>query len=257
MAAWIDSHCHLPSLDDPGAALERARAAGVTDVVTVGTDLGSSADGVDLAATTPGVHATVGLHPHDASRLGDEWDALERLAASPGVVGVGETGFDLHYRHSSPADQERAFRAHVGLARRLGIALVIHTRDAWEDTFRVLGSEELPPEVVFHCFTGGPDEARRALGLGASLSFSGIASFKGADDVRAAAAATPPDRLLVETDAPYLAPVPHRGRPNEPAYVVEVGRAVAGARGEDEERTAEASATTARRVFRLGPPEAP
>jgi len=206
---------------------------------------------VDLASADPWLHATVGLHPHDASRLDDEWDALERLAASPAVVGIGETGFDLHYRHSPPADQEKAFRAQVALARRLGLVLVIHTREAWDDTFRVLGSEELPAEVVFHCFTGGPAEARRALDLGASLSFSGIASFKGAGDVRAAAALTPPDRLLVETDAPYLAPVPHRGRPNEPAYVVEVGRAVAAARGDGEDAVAGASAVTARRVFGL------
>lgn len=252
MAAWTDSHCHLPSLDEPEAALERAHAAGVTQVVSVGTDLASSEQCVALATAHAGVSATVGLHPHDASRLDAEWDALERLARSDGVVGIGETGFDLHYRHSPPADQERAFRAHVRLAHRLGLALVVHTREAWDDTFRVLESEDRPAEVVFHCFTGGPAEAHRALRLGASLSFSGIASFKGADDVREAAALTPPDRLLVETDAPYLAPVPHRGRRNEPAFVVDVGRAVAGARGEPAERVAEASAATARRVFGPG-----
>lgn len=249
MGAWVDSHCHLPSLDDPGAALDRARAEGVVEVVTVGTDLASSQAGVGLTAAHPGVAATVGLHPHDAVRLDDEWEALERLAGARGVVGVGETGFDLHYRHSPPADQERAFRAQIGLAGRLGRALVIHTREAWDDTFRVLESEDLPAEVVFHCFTGGPAEARRALELGASLSFSGIVTFKGADDVRAAAALTPPDRLLVETDAPYLAPVPHRGRPNEPAFVVEVGRALAATRGEPDDEVAEATAATARRVF--------
>lgn len=230
--SWFDSHCHLSSLaDGADVALERARAAGVDAVVCVGTDLATSRDAIDVAARHGDVAPTVGLHPHDASRFGAEWDELEVLAAAPAVVAVGETGFDLHYRHSSPDEQEVAFRAQIRLAHRLGRALVIHTRDAWDDTFRVLSDVGVPDRTVFHCFTGGPDEARRALALGASLSFSGIVSFKNADEVRAAAALTPLDRMLVETDAPYLAPVPHRGRDNEPAWVVDVGRALATAAG--------------------------
>src|SRR5207342_3046048 len=141
-------------------------------------------------------------------------DHLVALASNPAVVAIGETGFDFYYHHSPVAEQEAAFRAQIALARQLGIALVIHTRDAWDDTFRVLEDAGVPERTVFHCFTGGPDEARRALDLGCWLSFSGIVSFKNADDVRAAAAITPLDRVLVETDAPYLAPVPHRGREN-------------------------------------------
>jgi TatD DNase family protein len=229
---WVDSHCHLQSLEggaDP--ALERARAAGVAWVVCVGTDLASTRAAVDLSARHPDVAATAGLHPHDASHFDEEWPALADLARAPEVVAVGETGFDFYYRHSPADEQERAFRAQIALAHELERALVIHTRDAWDDTFRVLTDAGVPERTVFHCFTGGPDEARRALDLGAWVSFSGIVSFKNADDVRAAAVVTPFERILVETDAPYLAPVPHRGRENEPAWVVDVGHALAAATG--------------------------
>ena len=247
---WVDSHCHLPSLSggaDP--ALERARTAGVEAVVCVGTDLATSRASLDLAERHADVLATVGLHPHDASKLTLEWDELEQLARTPSVVAVGETGFDFYYRHSSPEDQEAAFRAQITLAQQLGLALVIHTRDAWDDTFRVLADAGVPERTVFHCFTGGPDEARRALALGAFLSFSGIVSFKNADDVRAAAALTPLDRMLVETDAPYLAPVPHRGRENEPAWVADVGAALAAATGRSPDEIAAATRATATTVF--------
>lgn len=227
---WVDAHCH-PQMCSGGAdaAIERARAAGVVAMVVVGTDLASSREAVELAERHDDVHATVGLHPHDASRLGDEWDALTALAAHPAVVAIGEAGFDFHYRHSPPDAQDAAFRAQIRLAHELDRPLVIHSREAWDETFRVLSEERVPRRTVFHCFTGGPREADLALELGAALSFSGIVSFKSADDVRAAALRCPADRLLVETDAPYLAPVPHRGRENEPAYVGAVGAAVADA----------------------------
>jgi TatD DNase family protein len=254
--AWVDSHAHLTALSG-GAddALTRARAAGVAAVVCVGTDAASSGAAVELAARHEDVTGTVGLHPHDAARLEDEWDELARLAAGPGVVAVGETGLDYHYLHS-PADQQRAaFRRHVGLARALGLALVVHSRDAWDDTFRVLAEEPPARATVLHCFTGGPDEAGRALELGCWLSFSGVVSFKNAADVRAAAAATPLDRMLVETDAPYLAPVPHRGAENEPAFVPLVGAAVAAAAGRDPAEVAAATRAGARAVF--GSPATP
>jgi TatD DNase family protein len=251
---WVDSHCHLgweTSEDDPDTTVAQARAAGVEALVCVGTDLESSRRAVELAGRHPDVRATVGLHPHDASRLADEWPALEALARerTDVVVGIGEGGFDFYYEHSDRAAQEDAFRAHIGLARELDRALVIHSRDAWDDTFRVLADAGVPARTVFHCFTGGPDEARRALDLGAYLSFSGIVSFKNADDVRAAAALVPFDRLLVETDAPYLAPVPHRGRPNRPAWVVEVGVALAAAVGRPVEDVAAATRANAVAVF--------
>lgn len=234
---------------DPGLAVERARDAGVDWMVCVGTDLAMSRQSVELAAEYAAVRATVGLHPHDASRLAAERADLEALAAAPGVVGIGEAGFDLHYRHSEPDDQEAAFRWQIGLAEQHARALVIHSRDAWDDTFRVLRDEGPPTPTVFHCFTGGPAEARRALDLGAYLSFSGIVSFPGAGEVRAAAAVVPRDRLLVETDAPYLAPVPHRGRENEPALVTAVGEALATARGESPAAIAALTGANAATVF--------
>jgi TatD DNase family protein len=247
---WVDSHCHLTSLGGGAdAALERAREAGVEAVVCVGTDLATSQEAVDAAARHGDVVPTVGLHPHEASKLAAEWDGLEAMAGGAEVVAVGETGFDLYYRHSEPAEQEAAFRAQIGLAHRLGRALVIHTRDAWDDTFRVLHDTGVPDRTVFHCFTGGPEEARRALALGAYLSFSGIVSFKNADAVRAAAAETPLDRMLVETDAPYLAPVPHRGRENEPAWVVDVGAALAAAIDRPVDEVASATRGNAAAVF--------
>ncbi len=247
---WIDSHCHL-QLGNGGAkgALERAAAAGVGRLICIGTDLATSREAVDLAGSREEVWATVGLHPHDASRHHSEWDGLRQLAGAPRVVGVGEAGFDLHYRHSPEAAQEESFRAQVRLATELDRALVIHSREAWDQTFAVLESEGVPSRTVFHCFTGGPGEARRALDLGAWLSFSGIVSFPGAGEVREAAALTPSDRLLVETDSPFLAPVPHRGRPNEPAYLPAVGAAVAAARNTTPEAVAELTRNNALAVF--------
>jgi TatD DNase family protein len=236
LTRWIDSHCHLQlgdlkEGDAAAAAVARAVQAGVERMICIGTDVATSRQAIELAAAHPEVWATVGLHPHDATRLATEWDGLTELSRSDRVVGVGESGFDLYYRHSEPAQQEEAFRAHLRLARETGLALVIHSRDAWDQTFSVLESEGVPLRTVFHCFTGGPREAERALDLGAYLSFSGIVSFRNAEPVREAAGLTPPERLLVETDSPFLAPAPHRGRTNEPAYLPAVGAAVAAARG--------------------------
>jgi TatD DNase family protein len=246
---WVDSHCHLQSLSDPEGAIARAREAGVTGMVCVGTDLETSRQAIELAARHPDVRATAGLHPHDASKLADEWERLEALAESADVVGIGETGFDFHYMHSPADEQETAFRAQIRLAKHLDRALVVHSRDAWRDTFRVLADERPPPRTVLHCFTGGPGEARRALDLGAFLSYSGIVTFPDADDVRAAAGLTPLDKLLVETDAPYLAPVPRRGRENEPGLVTLIGAAVATAARQSEAEIAERTAANAEVAF--------
>ena len=257
---WVDSHCHLgyegfgdEPPEDPETAIADARAAGVGALVCVGTDLESSRRAVELARRHPEVRATVGLHPHEAKHLLDTWPELEALAREHAdvVAGIGEGGFDLFYEHSERDQQEAAFRAQVELAHALDRALVIHSRDAWDDTFAVLESAGVPRRTVFHCFTGGPDEARRALALGAHLSFSGIVSFKNADDVRAAAAIAPVDRVLVETDAPFLAPVPHRGKPNRPAWVVDVGTALAAAMDRPVEDVAAATTANAARVFTL------
>jgi TatD DNase family protein len=251
---WTDSHCHLDDDGLPGgadAALAAARTAGVAAFVCVGTDAMRSAAALAIAAAHGDVWATVGLHPHDAVQgVATIVDLVDR----PRVVAIGECGLDYHYDYSPRDVQRAAFAAQVALARERGLPLVIHTREAWADTFAVLAAEGTPATTVFHCFTGGPDEARRCLDLGAYLSFSGIVSFKTATDVRAAAAICPDENLLVETDAPYLAPVPHRGRRNEPAYLPAVGAALAAATGRDVEAVAALTDRNARIAFRLPAP---
>jgi TatD DNase family protein len=230
--------------------VQRARAAGVTRLVCVGTDAGQSRRALALAGDE--VWATVGLHPHDAKE-GVEGVAalLDEVVGSDcsSLVAVGECGLDYHYDHSPRVTQREAFAAQVALAHRHGLALVVHTREAWDDTLAILQSEGVPERTVFHCFTGGASEARRCLELGGFLSFSGIVTFKGAGDVREAAALCPAERLLVETDAPFLAPVPHRGRPNEPAFVPLVGAAVAAVRGQAIEDVAASSWAATAAVF--------
>ena len=255
---WFDDHCHLPAdPDEQQAVLDAAREAGVLGLITVGCDVASSVDCVDAAQRHDGVWATAGVHPHDAHTVIDEatgaidLEPVVALLGRPEVVGVGECGLDYHYDHS-PRDEQRAvFTAQIRLAHHHDLALVIHTRDAWDDTFSILADEGMPPRTVFHCFTGGPTEAERALALGAHLSFSGIVTFKTADDLRAAAALCPLDRLLVETDAPYLAPVPHRGQRNRPALVPVVGAAVAAVRGIPVDQLAAATWATTERLYRL------
>jgi TatD DNase family protein len=246
---WVDSHCHVHDGPDPDAAVAEAAAAGVGRLVAVGTDVRTSQLAVDLAGRHDAVVATAGVHPHDAA---GGTDGLAELLGGGQVVAVGECGLDYHYDHSPRSVQREVFGAQVGEARQQGLALVVHTREAWDDTFAILQEGSGPPErTVLHCFTGGPAEARRALDAGLMLSFSGIVSFKGAAEVREAAALCPLDRLLVETDSPYLAPVPHRGKPNRPAWVPLVGEAVAAAKGVAVEEVEAASTANAERVFAL------
>ncbi len=245
---WIDNHCHLPAGAEATAVIDEARQAGVTRLITVGTDLEHSRQAVRVARDHDQVWATAGVHPHDAA---GGLDGLDAALGEPDVVAVGECGLDYHYDHSPREVQRAAFAAQVAMAHAHDLALVIHTREAWADTFDILAAEGVPDRTVLHCFTGGPDEARRCLDLGLHVSFSGIVTFKTADDVRAAAALCPLDRLLVETDSPYLAPVPHRGQPNRPALVPLVGAAVAVAHGVDVEQVAESSWRNAERVYRL------
>ncbi|HVC69873.1 MAG TPA: TatD family hydrolase [Acidimicrobiales bacterium] len=268
---WVDSHCHLQDTYRPGDVdalhvVVEAAEAGVVGLVCVGTDAHTSRQAVAFvdevrAACRSGLPAvpgdfgawaTVGLHPHDASNgLAEVETVLEdALARNPGVVvGVGECGLDYHYDHSPRSAQREMFAAQVALADRLALTLVVHTRDAWADTLDILRGEQRPDRIVLHCFTGGPEEARRCLDLGAFLSFSGIVTFKSADDVRAAAALCPIDRLLVETDAPFLAPVPHRGESNRPALVPVVGDAVAAVKSMATEDLAASSRAAALRAF--------
>ena len=248
---WVDSHCHLPG--DPAEAdaiVDRAREGGVEWMVCVGTDVATSRAAVALAQRRDDIVATVGLHPHDAVDLESVWDDLVTLAADPAVVAIGEAGLDHHYEHSPGPEQAAAFRAQIRLAHELDLALVIHTREAWDETFAILDDEGLPRRTVFHCFTGGPAEGEACTDRGAYLSFSGIVTFKSAADVRAAAAAAPPDRILVETDSPFLAPVPRRGQTNEPAWVAAVGAEVARVRGDAVESVATRTRQAADQVFR-------
>jgi len=248
MSRWVDSHCHL-QLAGGDEHVARAHAAGVEWMVCVGTDLETSQAALAFADRHPDVYASVGLHPHDASKLGVEWEMLEPLAVSDGCVAIGECGFDLFYEHSPRDEQETAFRFQIRLAKHAGKPLVVHARDAWDDTFRVLDDEGVPERTILHCFTGGPEEATAALERGCYLSFSGIVSFKNADAVRAAARLAPADRVLVETDAPFLTPEPHRGKPNEPALVVAVGAALARARGVETDEIAETTRLNAGLAF--------
>ena len=226
---WTDDHCHLGhlELEDEAAvraALDAAAAEGVLRLVDVGTDVADSTAAAERAARYPEVWATAGVHPHEAQH---GIDGLEALLARPEVRAVGECGLDYHYDHSPRAVQREVFAAQIALAHERSLPLVIHTREAWDDTFSVLDTEGVPERTVVHCFTGGPAEAEESLARGALLSISGIVTFKTAHDVRAAVAVCPLDRVLVETDAPFLTPHPFRGAPNEPYCLPYTVRALA------------------------------
>jgi TatD DNase family protein len=254
----IDAHCHLDMLEDADQALDRASKAGVGAVITIGVDLPTSEDAVRRANSDERIFATVGLHPHDA-RLQDEalWTRFDELLQDPRVVGVGEAGLDYHYDNSPREIQREVFARQIGLAHDTARTLVIHTREAWPDTFDLLEAAPKHPErVVYHCFSGGPDEAQRAVEMGAWLSFSGVVTFKKADDLRAAAKVTPLERILVETDSPFLAPVPERGKKNEPAFVAHTAAFLADLLGVPIEEFARVTRENTARAFRL-PPDMP
>jgi TatD DNase family protein len=245
----FDSHCHVHDERMPGGvdgAVDAARAAGVTTMVTVGCDRDTSLAAIAAAEHHDDVWATVGLHPHEAVHT---VDTIADLFDHPKVVAVGEAGFDFYYEHSPRAEQAEAFAAQIRFAHQLDLPLVIHTRDAWEETFEVLDAEGVPDRTIFHCFTGGPDEAAACLDRGAYVSFSGIVTFKSAADVQAAAKIVPLDRMLVETDAPYLAPVPHRGKTNQPAWVAHTAQFLADLRDEPVATIADATDANGHAAF--------
>jgi TatD DNase family protein len=257
----IDSHCHLDGegfAADLPQVLERARAAGVTAMICIGSgsDVGAARSSVALAGREGDVYATVGVHPHDVARMTEpDWTALSGLASGPRVVGIGETGLDYHYDYSPRDAQQAAFRRFVALARAARRPVVSHVRDAHADAAEILRAEGAADVGgVIHCFTGGVDDARAYLDLGHHLSFSGILTFKTADDIRAAARFAPPERILVETDAPYLAPIPHRGKRNEPAYVAHTLEALARLRGVAVGELDRFTTENTRRLFRLEGP---
>jgi TatD DNase family protein len=250
----IDSHCHLTDerlAPEAPAIVERARAAGVEGMVTVGTRPEDWDAALDVAASLPGVFASLGVHPHTADRATPETLAeLEARLAGARVVAVGETGLDYHYDKAPREAQRAGFARHLELGRRMGLPVIVHTRDADDDTAAILREAGQGTTGVLHCFTGGPVLMETALELGWYVSFAGMITFAryaDADLVRA----VPADRILVETDSPYLAPAPHRGRRNEPAYVAEVARHAATLRGEDPAALAAATFRNAVRLYGL------
>ena len=255
----IDSHAHLDFEDFEGdleGVMARARAGGVVRVVTIGLWRGEGDFGnaVELAGRWPGYFsATIGVHPHECARVGEaDWAHAAELSRDPRVVAVGETGLDFHYDLSPRDVQEACFRRSISLARQVGKPLVIHVREAEEACVGVLREEGLPPAGgVIHCFTGDSKAARAYLNLGLHVSVAGIVTFKTAEPIREALRLVPDDRLLVETDAPFLAPVPFRGKRNEPAHVRLVAEKVAEVRGQPVAEVAERTAENARRLFGL------
>ncbi len=257
---YIDSHAHLdfPAFDgERDAVLRRARDAGVGAVLTVGTDLEATKTCLEIASRFENVRASAGIHPHEAGQASPAaLSDLEALARG-GAAAVGEIGLD-YYRDRSPRDlQQRAFRDQLDLASRLDLPVIIHTRQAWEDTIGILRQHPPPKRGVIHCFSGDADEAAEALALGFHLSFAGPLTYTNARKARKAAASVPLERLLIETDAPFLAPQSRRGKRNEPAFVTEVARVQARLHGVSPEDAGRVTSLNARTLFGLGPPVPP
>ncbi len=251
----IDSHCHLEYkglVEDQAGVLERARTAGVGGFLSISTRQSEWDQVIATATRESDVWASVGIHPHEADGHADLGEAALLAATEhPKVIAIGETGLDYYYDHSDRQTQQSLLRRHIAVARQTGLPLIVHTRDAEADTAAIL-SEEMERGVypaLIHCFTASADFARQMLELGLTISLSGIVTFKNAKDLQAIAADLPEDRILVETDSPFLAPVPHRGRPCEPAFVADTARFVAELRGVAPQHLAEATTRNFARLF--------
>jgi TatD DNase family protein len=251
---YTDTHCHLALIegDSVEGVVQRARDAGVTTLVNVGTDLASSAECVHTAAMIDGVYAAVGIHPHNAIEATEHvLRRLVDLAQHPKVVGIGETGLDYFRDHSPRVRQEESFREHIRIAKDLDKALVVHCRDANDDVVDILTDEQAPDRTVFHCFSGGVELVKRCVDEGWYMSFAGNVTFKNAPALREAAAAAPLELIVTETDSPYLSPHPYRGKPNEPARVALVAAELAALHGITVEEMGECTSANARRLFAL------
>ncbi|HZF93596.1 MAG TPA: TatD family hydrolase [Allosphingosinicella sp.] len=252
---FVDSHCHLNYkglAEQQPAVLERARAAGVSKMLNISTRASEWDDVLAVAEREADVYASVGVHPHDADTHPDvETATLVERARHPRVVGIGESGLDFYYDKSDRDRQRASFHAHIAAARETGLPIIVHTRDAEADTYGILADEMGKGAFtgVIHCFTASRDFADKALALGLYISISGIVTFKNAKDLQETARALPLDKLLIETDSPFLAPVPHRGKPCEPAFVADTARFLAGLRGESVEALAAATADNFHRLF--------
>ena len=255
----IDTHCHLtfePLAGDVAGVIERSRAAGVTGWITVGTSLEDSRAAIELAGLYEGMYATAGIHPHEAkSADAAALDELKRLARSEKVVAVGETGLDFHYNFSKQPDQRRVFIAHLEIARELNLPVVVHSRNAFDETVEILDRNGGGLKgVVFHCFSGSAQQAKLLLDRGYHMSFTGVVTFKNAQATRDAAKVVPLDRLMVETDCPYMSPEPVRSyKPNEPALMVHTARCLAEVKGVEMNRLAQTTTQTAVTFFGLAP----
>lgn len=252
----VDSHCHLDRLDldsykgDLSSAIEAARLCGVTRMLCVGINLENAPAVVSIARQHEGIYASVGIHPMDVSNASADWPVLTDWAQLPEVVAIGETGLDYHYAGNSARQQQESFIRHLNLSSQLHKPVIVHTRDAREDTIGIL-REHADSDVggVLHCFTENWAMAKQALDLGFYLSFSGIITFSNASELRDIAARVPLDRLLIETDSPYLAPAPYRGQQNEPRYVVEVANKIAELHGISPDKIAEITSQNFDKLF--------
>lgn len=254
----IDAHCHLdyaPMSDDLGATLAAAAEAGVVQVLHVGCSLESLDRAMELAEADPRIFVSIGIHPHVASTITDAViERLRTLARHERVLAIGETGLDYHYNRSTPDEQRSGLARHAELAAEVDLPLVLHIRDAHDEAIEILKDRDVPRGAMVHCFTGTPEDAGRWLELGYHLSFSGIATFPKAAPVTEAARICPADRILLETDAPYLAPVPVRGRKNHPAYVAFTCQRLAEVRGEAPEALAARAAANTRALLQMPEP---
>jgi TatD DNase family protein len=259
---FIDSHCHLNYkglVEQQEAVLARARAAGVSAMLNISTRASEWDEVIGLAEREPDVWASVGVHPHEADIHPDvETSTLVERARHPRVVGIGESGLDFYYDRSDRDRQRASFRAHIAAARETGLPIIVHTREAEEDTHGILAEEmgKGAYKGVIHCFTASADFARKALDLGLYISMSGIVTFKNAKGLQGTAKDIPEDRLLIETDSPFLAPVPHRGKPCEPAFVADTARFLSQLREEPVERLSAATSANFRRLFSKAAPTA-
>ena len=255
--SFIDSHAHLHTSafdEDREEALARARAAGVKDIVLIGAggDLESTREAVRMAHSDPNLWASVGVHPHDVDGVTDEsWQVITELAQDERVVGIGESGLDTFYDHGDPTRQEEYFIKSLELSRATGKPIICHIRDAHENAKRILREHGKGLGGVIHCFTGTAQDARDYVEMGYYISFSGIVTFKSADAIREAVGVVPRDKMLVETDCPYLAPVPKRGKRNEPAFLPHTAAVLAAECGVESAEIAEQTTANARRLFAL------
>jgi len=256
----IDSHCHLNYkglVEDQAAVIKRARARGVTGMLCISTREREWDEVIAIAEREPDIWASVGIHPHEADEHPDvDAGKLIEAARHPRVIGIGETGLDYYYDHSDREQQKKSFRAHIAAARETGLPMIVHTRDAEKDTAAII-EEEMGKgayPALIHCFTASAGFAQKMLDLGLYISIAGIVTFKNARDLQETVTALPGDRMLIETDAPFLAPVPHRGKPGEPAFVADTAAFIANLRGEDPQELMDRTADNFFRLFTKAKP---